>query len=71
MHVVSTDQIADILHFNDNTLYVYNKNLENAISYLSQDFPILSNWFYDNYMMLNPGSIVSCCLVSKIMSYSI
>ena len=52
----------------DTTLYAYNKNLENAISYLRQDFSTLSNWFYNNYMLLNTGSIASCCLVFKIMS---
>ena len=39
----------------DSTLYVYNKNLETVICNLGQQFPILSNWFYDNYMVLNPG----------------
>ena len=39
----------------DSTLYAYNKNLETVISNLRQEFSILSNWFYDNYMVLNPG----------------
>ena len=39
----------------DSTLYAYNKNLETVISNLRQEFSILSNWFYDNYIMLNPG----------------
>ena len=37
----------------DSTLYAYNKNLETVICNLK--FFILSNWFYDNYMVLNPG----------------
>ena len=39
----------------DSTLYAYNKNLETVICNLRQEFSVLSNWFYDNYMMLNPG----------------
>ena len=39
----------------DSTLYACNKNLETAICNLRQEFSILSNWFYDNYMVLNPG----------------
>ena len=39
----------------DSTLYAYNKNLETVICNIRQEFSILSNWFYDNYMVLNPG----------------
>ena len=39
----------------DSTLYAYNKNLEPVIFNLRQECSILSNWFYDNYMVLNPG----------------
>ena len=39
----------------DSTLYAYNKNLEIVICNLRQEFSILSNWFYDNYMVLNLG----------------
>ena len=39
----------------DGTLYAYKKNLETVICNLRQEFSILSNWFYDNYMVLNPG----------------
>ena len=39
----------------DSTLYAYNKNLETLICNLRQEFSILSNWIYDNYMVLNQG----------------
>ena len=39
----------------DSTLHAYNKNLETVISNLRQEFSILSNWFYNNYMVLNLG----------------
>ena len=38
----------------DSTLYAYNKNLETVIYNLRQKCCILSNWFYDSYMVLNP-----------------
>ena len=37
----------------DSTLYAYNKNLETVAFNLKQEFSILSNWFYNNYMVLN------------------
>ena len=39
----------------DSTLYAYNKNLETVVFNLKQEFSILSNWFYNNYMVLNSG----------------
>ena len=39
----------------DSTLHAYNKNLEPIMCDLRQESSILSNWFYDNYMVLNPG----------------
>ena len=39
----------------DSTRYAYKKNLETIICNLRQEFSILSNWIYDNYMVLNPG----------------
>ena len=40
----------------DSTLCPYNeKRLKTVICNLRQAFSILSNWFYDNFMVLNPG----------------
>ena len=39
----------------DIALYAYNKNLDTVICNLRQEFSILYNWFYENYMMLNLG----------------
>ena len=39
----------------DSTLYAYNKNLETVTCNLRQEYSILANWFYDNYMVLNPA----------------
>ena len=43
----------------DSSLYTYNKNLETLIFNLRQEFPILSNWFCDNCMVLNLGMFIS------------
>ena len=42
-------------YVDDSTLYAYNRNLETVICNLRQEFSISCNWFYDNYMVLNPG----------------
>ena len=52
----------------DSTLYAYNKNLKTVICNLRQEFSILSSWFYDNYMVLNPESVTSRFLASKKLS---
>ena len=39
----------------NSTLHVYNKNLKTVVCNLRQEFSIYSNWFSDNYMVLNPG----------------
>ena len=49
----------------DSTFYAYNKNLETIICNLRQEFSILSNRFYDSYMVLNPGK--SHLMASKRM----
>ena len=39
----------------DSALYGYNKSLETVICNIRPEFSLLSNWFYDNYIVLNPG----------------
>ena len=39
---------------NNNTLYSSDKNVSNIMTLLNHDFAILSNWFYINFMVLNP-----------------
>ena len=38
----------------DNALYTYSRDFHQVQEYLKKDFEILENWFYDNYMVLNP-----------------
>ena len=38
----------------DNILYTYSRDFHQAQEYLKKDFEILENWFYDNYMVVNP-----------------
>ena len=39
---------------NDSTLYTSDKSISNIMNSLSHDFTILSKWFYNNFMVLNP-----------------
>ena len=52
----------------DNTLYVYNKDFQYVLSKLNDDFLILNNWFYENYMILNPEKCSFLCLGIKDIS---
>ena len=38
----------------DNALYTYSRDFHQVQEYLKKDFEILENWFYDNYIVLNP-----------------
>ena len=38
---------------NDKTMYSSHKNANIVISRLRNDFAIISEWFYENYMILN------------------
>ena len=44
------------IYADDSTLYAYNKTLKTVIFTLRHEFSILSNWFCDNYMVLNLGN---------------
>ena len=38
----------------DNTMYSSDKNFNIVISRLRHDLAIISEWFYENYVVLNP-----------------
>ena len=38
----------------DSKLYTSDKSISNIVNSLSHDFTILSKWFYNNLMVLNP-----------------
>ena len=41
----------------DNTLSSFGKTVENLLSILESENEIAINWFKDNYMIVNPGTI--------------
>ena len=41
----------------DNTLSSFGKTIENLLSILESENEIAINWFKDNYMLVNPGTI--------------
>ena len=38
----------------DNNLFSMGKNKDQVKTFLSSDFKIIKNWFYENFMVLNP-----------------
>ena len=44
----------------DNNLFVIGKNKEDIKSLLLLDFEIMNNWFYENFMILNPEKSDMC-----------
>ena len=50
-------QKCDLAHYGNNTtLYTYDKSISSIMNSLSHGFAILSNWFYNNFMVLNPDN---------------
>ena len=47
---------CDICNYyaDDNTPCAYSRDFHQVQEYLKKDFEILENWFYANYMVLNP-----------------
>ena len=48
-------------YVDDTTLYSTGENHNTKRNILNKTFISLQNWFYDNYMVLNPGK---CCSMS-------
>ena len=40
---------------NDDTMYFSDKNANIVVNKLRDDFAIISQWFYENYTVLNPN----------------
>ena len=54
-------QKCDLANYaDDSTLYTSDKSISNIMNSLSHDFTILSKWFYNNFMVLNPDK---CCFM--------
>ena len=49
-------------YVDDNNLFVIGKNKEDIKSLLLLDFEIVNNWFYENFMILNPEKNHYMCL---------
>ena len=48
-------QKCDLANYaDDSTLYTSDKSISNITNSLSHDFTILSKWFYNNFMVVNP-----------------
>ena len=64
-------QKCDLANYaSDSTLYTSDKSISNTINSLSDDFTILSQWFHDNFMVLNPDKC-SFMLLGLMMSFKL
>ena len=54
---------------NDNNLFSMGKNKDQVQvkTFLSSDFKMINNWFFENFMVLNPEKVTLCTLVKKLM----
>ena len=50
----------------DNNLFSMGKNKDQVKTFLSSDFKIINNWFYENFMVLNPEKSHFMCIGQKI-----
>ena len=50
----------------DNTLSISGEDKELIKSMLSSDFMIVENWFFENYMILNPGKCYFMCIGKNV-----
>ena len=51
----------------DNNLFSMVKNKDQVKTFLSSDFKITSNWFYESFMVSNLEKVTLCALVKKLM----
>ena len=50
----------------NNNLFSMGKNKDQVKTFLSSDFKIINNWFYENFMVLNPEKSHFICIGQKI-----
>ena len=65
-------QDAYICNFaDDNSLYSIEDNLKEVKTILKKNFELLQGWFYENYMVLNPGKCHYLIINNDIINTSI
>ena len=55
-------QYSALSNYAVDNLLITEKNKEEIGSLILLDFEIVNSWFYDNFMVLNPGKICYMCL---------
>ena len=53
-------------YVDDNNLFSMGKNKDQVKTFLSSDFKIINNWFYENFMVLNQEKSHFMCIGQKI-----
>ena len=64
--VFFTEQCTLINYADDNNLSISGEDKELIKSVLSSDFMIVENWFFENYMILNPGKCYFMCIGKNV-----
>ena len=54
-------------YVDDNTLHVFDCNMNVVKEKLYKDFEVLDTWLYENYMVLNPRKCNFMCLGSNLL----
>ena len=52
----------------DNNLFATGTDIKLTNQMLLSDFRTVNNWFYENFMILNPGKCHSCLLTRTLMT---
>ena len=65
-HVFFIQYCALRNYADDNNLFSMGKNKDHVKTLLSSDFKIINNWFYENFMVLNPENSHFMCIGKKI-----
>ena len=53
-------------NYGDDNLFSMCKNKDQVKTFLSSDFKIINNWFYEKFMVLNPEKSYFICIGQKI-----
>ena len=58
-------QYCTLSNYADDNLFSMGKNKDQVKTFLSSDFKIINNWFYENFMVLNPEKSHFMCIGHK------
>ena len=67
LQMIFFNQYCTLSNYADNNnLFSMSKNKDQVKAFLSSDFKMINNWFYENFMVLNPEKSHFMCIGQKI-----